>query len=213
MDKVIIQTYNPSSKTDSNYLTCQFNPETLRIEKRVTWSAQNQAGLNAPDMTFTGGESATFSIVLWFDTTTLNNQDVRGYTNKLLKLTLKAEGENTPPIVRLVWGSFKTFHAIVTSVTIEYTMFLTNGLPVRAKATVAFQQASDGDSGRLPGQNPTSRTDPRKTYRVHQGDRIDFLAFREYGDSTQWRRIAEANGLDNPLDLKPGQILIVPPED
>jgi nucleoid-associated protein YgaU len=39
---------------------------------------------------------------------------------------------------------------------------------------------------------------------------LDYLAYREYGSASRWREIAEANQLENPLDLRPGQILVMP---
>jgi hypothetical protein len=209
--KAIIQKYDPGSKQDTDYLTCQFNPASIVIEKSVTWSETGkQKELNAPDLAFEGGSAATFSLDLWFDTTSLGNQDVRGFTNKLLQLTLKPSQEFAPPAIRLVWGTFKTFRAFITQVKIEYKLFLPSGIPVRAKATVSLKQAADGDSDKLPPQNPTSRSEPRKTYQVQEGDRLDYLAYREYGEPGQWRRIAEANGLDDPLDIFPGQLLVLP---
>jgi nucleoid-associated protein YgaU len=202
--------YDSASGQDSDYLTCQFNPETITINKTISWGEEAQSALNAPDQHFNGGQAATYSLSLWFDTTSMGNKDVRGFTNKLLKLTLKAANGTRPPVVRLVWGVFKTFRAVVTSVNVTYKLFLPSGIPVRALAVVSLKQAADGDSGRLPAQNPSSRTDPRKTYRVQEGDRLDLLAYRQYGDATQWRRLAEANGIDNPLDLKPGQLLVIP---
>ncbi len=86
---------------------------------------------------------------------------------------------------------------------------MASGLPVRARAQVNFRQAFDGDTLR-EGQNPTSRTDRRKTRLVQQGERLDYIAFQEYGDAGRWRDIAEANHLDNPLDLRAGQILVIP---
>ena len=40
--------------------------------------------------------------------------------------------------------------------------------------------------------------------------RLPLLAWREYGDATAWRSIAEANGIDDPMVLVPGTELIVP---
>ncbi|MYW16669.1 LysM peptidoglycan-binding domain-containing protein, partial [Streptomyces sp. SID2955] len=62
-----------------------------------------------------------------------------------------------------------------------------------------------------PGQNPTSgaRT-ARSTHTVVAGDSLAMLAWREYGDPTAWRTIAEANGIDDPMALVPGTELVVP---
>jgi hypothetical protein len=214
-------TYDSPSGLKS--IDCQFNPSTLTITKNVAWHAvfpsdddgESQADLNAPEMVFAGGQSAEFSLDLIFDTTTLDHQDVRGFTNQLLKLTLMGAGESghedeDPPDVQFIWGEFVLFEAVIKKVQIHYTLFLPSGIPVRARADVDFVQAYDGDASK-DAQNPTSRTDPRKTHRVQQGDRLDFLAYQEYGRSDRWREIAQANNLDNPFDIHPGQILIIPP--
>jgi nucleoid-associated protein YgaU len=39
---------------------------------------------------------------------------------------------------------------------------------------------------------------------------IEYLAWRYYGDSTLWWRIAEANGLQYPMDLQPGSLVGIP---
>jgi nucleoid-associated protein YgaU len=45
---------------------------------------------------------------------------------------------------------------------------------------------------------------------VRTGDRIDNIAAEEYGDPAKWRPIAEANDLDDPSQLEPGHVLIIP---
>ncbi len=214
--KATLLVYDPTTnkEIESAKIKCQFNPEKLRISKTLTWGSRNVNNLNAPVLTFGGGSSATFDLVLWFDTSEEGKQaDVRTKTNQLLQLTLKGQGHKGPPTVRLVWGQFKTFRCVVTGVEIEYRLFLPTGIPVRAQATLHLKQAADGESGKLPFQNPSTRTEPRKTHRVQEGDRLDYLAYVEYGDAGQWREIAEANGLEDPLDLAPGQLLILPQRD
>jgi nucleoid-associated protein YgaU len=203
-------------------LECQFNPESLTITKTVEWGTaksddskkEAQPQLNAPTLAYGGGNPAEFSLDLIFDTTTMENQDVRGYTNQLLSLTLMGAGdpkrsEEDPPVVQFVWGEFILFIAVITKIEISYTLFLASGIPVRARAKVNFKQRLDED-GKLAAQNPTTRTEARKTHVVQQGDRLDYLAYEEYGQPGLWREIASANDLDDPLDIQPGQILIIP---
>ena len=60
-------------------------------------------------------------------------------------------------------------------------------------------------------QNPTSGTpDPHRVHQVERGETLDRLAASYYGDSTQWRLIARANGIEDPLALEPGAILVIP---
>ncbi len=42
-------------------------------------------------------------------------------------------------------------------------------------------------------------------------ERLDLIAYRYYGNSALWRLIAVFNNIDNPLDLKPGTPLRIPP--
>ena len=55
------------------------------------------------------------------------------------------------------------------------------------------------------GRTPLGRrATARRTHRVVAGDSLPQLAWREYGDATAWRVIAEANDIDDPMVLAPG---------
>lgn len=150
----------------------------------------------------------------------LDQADVRKVTNKLFNLMFVDSGlqesnsqQALPPKVKFCWGQDSPFHftGYVTSCTAEYTMFNgRTGKPIRAKVNLDLTEATDSDE-RLP-TNPTSLGEPgRRMHRVSEGDRLDLIAFKEYGDASEWRRIAAANGLVNPLDLRPGMYLAIPP--
>jgi len=53
--------------------------------------------------------------------------------------------------------------------------------------------------------------DHAKVYTVQRGDTLQAIAYREYDNPSEWRRIAEANAVDDPLALEPGTRLLVPP--
>jgi nucleoid-associated protein YgaU len=46
---------------------------------------------------------------------------------------------------------------------------------------------------------------------VREGERLDWIAYREYGNPARWRHIAEVNGISDPLELQPGQVLKLTP--
>jgi hypothetical protein len=120
----------------------------------------------------------------------------------------REQPKGSPTYCRFQWGKTWSFTAVVSSVTLKFTMFLADGTPVRATGDVTFTQATDGKT--YPFQNPTSRSQPRKTRVIMPGDRLDLIAFDEYGDANRWYELAQANRLDDPLDLKPGQVLEIP---
>jgi len=207
----------PTSDKRRVELEFQFNPAQLSITKKVKWNAGKlPPARNAPDLDFGGGEAATFSLSLVFDTTresSRNARDVRKYTQELLTLVMvhgAIDQRKPPPRVRFQWGKFILFLAVVEEVSVSYTLFDPDGTPVRADATVKFVQQDDSDDF-LRGQNPTTRTEARKTRVVEQGERLDLIAFQEYGSAANWRFLAEVNGLDDPRILEPGTVLVIPP--
>jgi nucleoid-associated protein YgaU len=200
-------------------IECQFNPSSLAIEKSNVWKNKTLPNFNAPHSHFAGGKPATYSLSLFFDTFSSGPEvkDVREYTNQLLRLTLRGAGRSmfkvpysNPPSVMLVWGKITLFPAVVEKVTITFTMFSPEGIPIRAKADVDLKQNELLGDDLIPFQNPSSRTDARQTRLVHAGQRLDQIAHEAYGDARLWRFLAEANHLDDPFHLSDGQILVIP---
>jgi nucleoid-associated protein YgaU len=71
---------------------------------------------------------------------------------------------------------------------------------------VTFKEFSD--TGLRMSKNRSANFDKR--YTVRRGDTLSGIAGREYGNPKNWRPIAEANGIDDPLALQPGQLLVIP---
>lgn len=192
-------------------ITCQFNPEDLSITKSLDWGKESAPGQNVPHKTNATGKGATMTLKLFFDTTA-SGKDVRTeYTNFLLKLVTLDTSSPTKkaPICRFQWGTIRAFTAIVTRVKLDFTMFLTDGTPVRAKAEVDMEEYKD--EGIFPPQNPTSRSEARKMWVVLEGQTLDWIAYQEYGNCAHWRHIADTNNLANPRDLHAGQVLKLVP--
>ncbi len=193
-------------------VTCQFNPGEYTIRKRNSWKKATGKGKNVPTFEFKGGKPATMKMKLFFDTSS-DGSDVRNLTNTLWgimqikKDPVTKKGE--PPKCQFRWGAnMWNFTAVITNINQKFTMFLHNGTPIRATLDVTFQQIRDDEE--YPFQNPTSRSEPRRTRRVQPGDRLDLIAFEEYGDADRWLDLAEANDMEDPMSLESGQILNIP---
>ncbi len=116
--------------------------------------------------------------------------------------------KKSPPRVAFEWGGFK-FISYITSLSQRYTLFTTDGTPVRAEVDITFTHYEDPQGN----QNPTSGGGPAfRVHRVVAGDRLDVIAAQNYGDASKWRLIAQANDIVNPLVLRPGQVLRLPLE-
>jgi LysM repeat protein len=199
-------------------IECMFNPATFSFSQANRWTSDEVPGKSTPTMRYVGGEGGTFNLSLVFDTTT-DGTAVTTYTNKLVKLmdvdtTLAgydAERSNgRPPWVKFHWGtSLHSFKAVIKSIEVSFTYFSSEGLPLRASVNMSLEQY-EPDANWGP-QNPTSGTPkPNRTHQVQVGDTLDRISARYYGDPTQWRAIAGANGIGDPLDLRPGRLLAIP---
>lgn len=205
-----------------------FNPSELSVAKTNTWNLPDEGKFsNTKTLEFGGGEPQTITLQLFFDTYELHDarqlngrpNDVRNYTDKLLEMMQVQDGlgpndgsgQKWPPQVQIEWGKIQQgwkFACYITSMTQKFLLFLPNGTPVRATVDLTLKNAEDG---KLSPQNPTSGGQGNeRTRMVLPGERLDWIAYQEYGDSTLWRLIADANGL-NDLDLIVGMRLAIPP--
>jgi len=195
---------------------CLFNPNEYTFSKRNSWTSTRVKGQNVPTLEFGGGDSIELRMQRFFDTYATGG-DVRTVTNRIWKLmnidsnlTDMTSFKGRPPMVEFQWGATWSFKAVITSISQRFTLFRDNGIPVRATLDVNFLQAKE--EGRYPGQNPTTRGNPGYRRRVvKEGDTLDWIAFDEYGDSAMWRHIADSNEIDDPMNLKPGQVLAITP--
>jgi nucleoid-associated protein YgaU len=200
-----------------------FNPTELTIKKSNAFQV-TKAGKtsNNKELEFGGGEPKEVTIQLFFDTLESHDpsvsagEDVRKFTDKLLQMMMIPDDWQqrkiaSPPQVELEWGQIKRGWHIpcyITSMTQKFTLFAPDGTPVRATVDLSLKVADDA---RLPGQNPTSGSDGyERTRMVMPGDRLDLIAHQEYGDSGQWRAIADANRLTGVRDLPVGRRLAIP---
>ncbi|MFJ8922330.1 LysM domain-containing protein [Streptomyces sp. LamerLS-316] len=196
-------------------LNLQFNPSTLELSKSTEWrrTPSRMAGQSAlPE--FVGSGPRTLSLEVFLDATATHDNSVELAVEKLMKgcvPTPASLGRKKPasPWVRFEWGTARTtsFDGVMSSLSVSYTLFDVDGKPLRATCALSVEEASVDPAG----QNPTSGArSARSTHTVVAGDSLALLAWREYGDATAWRVIAEANDIDDPMTLVPGTELVVP---
>jgi hypothetical protein len=197
-------------------ITCMFNPKEYAFAKQNSWSQGQTGGTNVPQFEFGGGQPATLTLQFLFDTYTQGKDVRKEHTDAIWALMLVDDslkdpksGKARPPKVRFQWGNTWSFDAVITSITQRFTLFLPEGTPVRATLDVAFQQIKDEKL--FPKQNPTSGgAGGERVWQVNEGDTLSWIAYKEYGDPTKWRAIADANKLTCVRRLTPGMVLLIP---
>lgn len=194
----------------------EFNPAEYNLSNGIQYSEKSIPGLDGPIGQYIAGNSTTLNVTLMFNTynpPTLENpteggKDVTGYTKQIADLTLIDGKLHRVPKVTFSWGSIQ-FTGIVTEVKENYTMFLADGKPVRAKVDVTFKSVYNVKNDKRV--SPLESPDRTKVKTVMQGDSLWSIAAKEYEDPEKWKVIAKENGILNPLDIYPGQILKLPP--
>jgi len=183
-----------------------FNPSEYSLDKANTIAQAAIPGLQAPILQYVHGNMRTLSMDLFFDTYE-EKSDVTAKTDKIYNLLQLDRSSHAPPICDLSWGKFK-FCGVLDHVNGKFNLFLADGTPVRATLSVVFNEFIDVQV--MVQQQPTESADHRKTRLIKAGDRIDNIAAEEYGDPAKWRPIAEANDLDDPSQLEPGFVMVIP---
>lgn len=192
-----------------NVVDCMFKPKELSLSKTNTYNPEKVKEKDVPNLEFGGGDNEVLTMQLFFDTYQTGD-DVRKYTKHVWNLMYVPEDKKRPPQCQFEWGLFISFKAYITSISQKFTLFLSDGRPVRSTLDVSFKQATNEKS--MAAQNPTTVSKPGyRTRRVMQGETLEWIAFEEYGDANRWRFIADTNKLDDPRSLKEGLVLAIPP--
>ena len=127
---------------------------------------------------------------------------------ELMRLLKFNSETHQPPLVNFVWGPLD-FEGRVESIHTTYTMFSSDGTPVRAKVDLRITGSERQDMN-LARQLPFESPDRTKERTLAQGDQLWMVASREYDDPAQWKVIAEANDILNPRKLETATTLKVP---
>jgi hypothetical protein len=184
-----------------------FNPKEYSISKSVQWEPHKAPGLDLPEQEFTSGNPAVLAVELFFDTYETKTS-VKEHTDKIMALALVNPDKHRPPMVMFQWGDTK-FQGVIESLNMRFTMFLSDGKPCRATCNVSIKEAKTAKE--QLEQNPRNSPDHTKRRTIRQGETLALIAHEEYDDPAEWRRIADANGIDDPKSVKPGTVLTLPP--
>jgi nucleoid-associated protein YgaU len=208
----------------------QYNPTEFTLNKGAQIADINIPGLDMPILQFVRGHTETLALDLFFDSTDSGMgeeaKSVTEQTDKFYQLIKIDRTSHAIPICRFVWGGTgfpgskftgpwasqkreNGFQCIVESVRQRFTMFSPRGVPLRATLSVSLREyrTLEQQINAIRFESP----DHTHMHVVQRGDTLSRIADAAYDDPSQWRHIADHNHIDNPLDLRPGTILEIPP--
>jgi hypothetical protein len=225
LDHLTIRHEESRKGTYSGSIEALFNPNQLAYTRTNHWSPLYNARKSIPGFNLKYESSApeTLTLELFFDTyaapgaegsllgllpsSASSARSVLEHTDKVEKLSRIAAELDRPPICKLSWGESFVFQGVLQQATRTLQLFLENGTPVRATMNCTFMECPD-DTGDAASEQHSP--DVAKKYVVRPGDTLMGIAAALYGDTSPWRRIADANRLENPRRLTPGQTLVIP---
>jgi len=216
LKKATITVLDGAAKNDT--ITVLFNPTEYSYERTNSYKGTAAPGLGTPLLQFVNGEADQLSMELFLDDhtdpkgpTTLLQPEKDPLMKRLQKLTQLLEIDrdlHAPPPVRFNWGPME-FTAVIEKLGRKVTMFHPDGTPSRVTLSVSFKEYR---TLRTQIESPRRESADKSKRRVVVGrEALWFIAAREYDDANEWVRIAEANDLDDPRDIMPGDWLLVPP--
>ncbi|NJO33093.1 MAG: LysM peptidoglycan-binding domain-containing protein [Rhodospirillales bacterium] len=216
LEKAMITVLDGADK--GKEITVLFNPTEYSFDRANAYKAMAIPGLGSPILQFVNGECDQLSMELFLDDytdpqgpTSLRQKEKEPVGKRLKDISklLNIDRDlHAPPPVRFNWGPME-FTAVIEKLGRKVTKFHSDGTPARATLNVSFKEYR---TLRRQLEEPRRESADKTKRRVVVGrDSLWSIAAKEYDDPNEWVRIAEANDLDDPRDIAPGDWLALPP--
>lgn len=192
---------------ETSRINFDFNPSDFTIDYSPKYTSAKGVTKEQGETEFIGEGCSTLSMKLTLDGYSSESEakstDISAKVSSLRSLVQIKPDLHKPPACRFVWGDTK-FSGHVTSMNVNFTMFTSEGKPIRATVNITIQ----GKKGNQKGLESPDRTKRRV---LPQDTQLYLVAYDNYNDCGEWRRIARANGIRNPRRAHAGSVLKIPP--
>ena len=224
---MLVVTWNSG---EMEFIPVQYNPTELSFDKSAQYAEINIPGLDSPLLQFVRGQNETLSLELFFDTTEngmgTNATSVTTLSDRIYELVKIEPDRHAPPICSFIWndkfpgGDISSnlgnqrrneFQCVVENVKQKFTLFSPEGVPLRATLAVRLREYKTLDQ-QLEQLNLNS-PDRTQSHVLQRQETLSAIAERHYRRASQWRRIADANTIDDPRRISSGTFLTLPPID
>ncbi|MEZ4589751.1 MAG: hypothetical protein R3D55_01210 [Chloroflexota bacterium] len=209
--------YATNAEGTSQGLTvrCSFNPYEYTVSQTNSYKPKQKAkGKTKYEFENAGPQTLKLNLIFdVYEEPKGTERDVSKITRQLWQLMTptgeKKTKEKKPdaPYVIFKWGVFK-FLAVITNMSQKFILFDHDGVPLRAKVDITLTQHESTrpdydeqfEAGQTANVNIPALPD----------ERLDNVAAQETGNPADWRTIAQANNITNPLARPPRRPLTRP---
>ncbi|WP_062057011.1 CIS tube protein [Aquimarina longa] len=223
--KVLIHIYEEedfqsNSKVALKTISLPVNPESLTQNYKVELTKQQGQGNQGTGPGYKATAPEELKLDFIFDgTNTIQGYSYNNSKERSVKEQLKVfmdavyymNGKiHRPNFLKVQWGDL-VFPCTLSSLDLNYTLFESNGDPLRVKASASFVKYIS-QKERVAREKKKS-PDLTHAEQVKAGDRLDNMAYNIYNDVKYVIQIAKANQLTSFRKVVPGKELIFPPLD
>lgn len=223
LQKLVIRSFanrDFSGEDKSRKFTAPVNPESFTKNLKIEHDVRRGHGNHGTEVTFksTAPEELRLEFVLdgtktiegYFEE--YKSLEVHEQLDKFLQCAYNFDGNiHSPRFLIVFWGSEIDFRCVLSNLDINYTLFNSNGRPLRAKLTATFlNYVAREERLARERQNSPDLTHYRK---VKEGDRLDLMTFKIYNDPKYLLQVGRVNTLSTIRNIQPGKELYFPPFD
>jgi hypothetical protein len=212
--KLYIEAYDDEKykQKQAKTFTAMFNPNKYNLKYEIEYDKKGASGSSPNAPKFSNMKQQELSLEFFLDCTGVENEEgvfVDQKVDDFLKLAYKYDGsKHKNNYLRVVW-SYLVFDCVLKDADIAFTLFRSDGRPLRAKINAKFLGFVN-DQKRILTDKAQS---PDLThYRVVKDkEKLPLMAQGIYGSNEYYLDVAKANGLVNFRKLKTGEQLYFPP--
>ena len=214
LEKVKIYAYGDNNYSDylGIFYQVPLNPEKMSLSRNLQFN-NDDSSMGKREMTQFqgyGSDSLSFDIVIDGTGITGDDIDVTEELKNLQEVLYDYNDEKHMPNHLLVtWGEDNKFLCQLKTINIEYSLFKTNGDPLRAKVSLQFVENSNPEL--INNVHQPASPDMTHIKVVSEGDNLLQMCQDVYGDKKYYIAVARINGLTNFRDIKVGSQLLLPP--
>ncbi len=220
-EKLTIVSYDKPERTGKGEkFVAMFNPESYSLSYENVYSRAQGINTSGRAAQYAMSKPEKLNLKIILDSTGVStfgltnsigrgHDDVYKQVQHFLELTSHMDGEiHEPKYLTLKWGDL-LFKCRLSSVTINYTLFNSSGIPLRAELDTSFF----GDIEKSERLKNDRKSSPDLThYRVVGAhDQLPLMCEKIYGAAQYYVEVAKVNNLDDFRNLKPGQEIYFPP--
>lgn len=194
------------------------NPESFTRSFKIQKDKTQGKGKQGAELKFKYTPPQEFKLDFVLDGTetiegyesTLIGMPVAEQIDNLLNVIYLIDGESHKPhFLKIFWGKYDVFYCMLTSADVNYTLFHSNGNPLRAKLSCSFTQFQESKrEAALVGRNSPDLT---HRFTLVEGETLVYRSNDVYASDDFYRQVAAFNGLTSFRNVPTGTLINYPP--